>query len=300
MDDNHGVANERQEPPGAPLSVARIAGELLAGGVGAMIGVAPLVQVDRDSEWGLGYVLMLFWTYPIGALVSCAGVYFVGNVGRQAGSFRAALAGAALGGAIALTVTIGAVPGDYSIADEALFAIAFGAPTVGAVIGYNLTRRHTLRPAGAAEPPSAVGEKPPPGAARIAIQFLAGAAAAFVPLGLALVCPAILEFLSMLTTLHPFFLLVPTLYLSFTGPLLCAIAVYVVGRIGNQTGSLGAVFGGAVLAVLIRIPVAFVSPHLRILSPYDLPLLVSLGATLGFHLTRKPKSPSASARRPTP
>jgi len=54
-----------------------------------------------------------------------------------------------------------------------------------------------------------------------------------------------------------------------------AISVYIVGNMGNETGSFLATLGGSILLV-------------------PLPLLSPIGATIGFNLTRRYKSPPAS------
>lgn len=138
----------------SPLNLITVTCELLAGLIGAIIGVAPILsllyQEARYGELGEFAGLGLFalvWTYPFGGLITAVGVYLAGSAGNQTGSFWATLAGTAFGVAAVFAVAVGAVAGDCSIAGSAMFAIALTAPVLGATIGFNLTRRYRSPPA---------------------------------------------------------------------------------------------------------------------------------------------------------
>jgi len=85
-------------------------------------------------------------------------------------------------------------------------------------------------------------------------------------------------------------------------PLGSAIGVYCVGNIGNETGSCLATLGGSILAlgvlglgarvILAYTPSDGLSQDLAIYCLFASPLI---GATIGFNLTRRYKSPSAES-----
>jgi hypothetical protein len=145
--------NHSQKPPKPPLTLLTITCELLAGLIGAITGVAPILSLlYQEAQYGelgefagLG-LFALVWTYPFGALITAVGVYLAGSARNQTGSFWAALAGTALGAAAVFAVAVGAVAGDCSIVGGAMFAIALAAPVLGATIGFNLTRRYKSPP----------------------------------------------------------------------------------------------------------------------------------------------------------
>jgi hypothetical protein len=118
--------NQRQERPKPHLSLMTITCELLAGLIGAIVGVAPILSLlYQEAQYGelgefagLG-LFALVWTYPFGALITAVGVYLAGSAGNLTGSFWAALAGSLLG-----------------------LPIPFAGPVLGATIGFNLTRRY--------------------------------------------------------------------------------------------------------------------------------------------------------------
>ena len=145
--------NQRRKGLKPHLSLMTITCELLAGLIGAIIGVAPILsllyQEARHGELGEFAGLELFalvWTYPFGGFITAIGVYLAGSAGNQTGSFWAALAGTALGVAAVFAVAVGAIAGDCSIVGGAMFAIGLAAPVLGATIGFNLTRRYKSPP----------------------------------------------------------------------------------------------------------------------------------------------------------
>ena len=146
------MVNEKQKPQKPPLSPVRIVGESLAGAFGAIIGLAPLLSLLYQeakygpSEWGFGNLLALPLTYPFGSLISAVGVYLVGNTGDQIGSVGLTLGSCAVGAAVAFAIGVQNIAGEWHIDNRVLFAIFFAAPTLGAIVGYNLTRKYKQPP----------------------------------------------------------------------------------------------------------------------------------------------------------
>jgi len=116
----------------------RIGGEFAAGGAGGFIvgiiggGIGARLDNSNDCFWGSCLFPGFLIGYPIGA---AAGVYLIGNIGNETGSFWATLGGSILGWILALEVI------DTSSHDWGLILVA--AP-IGGIIGFNLTRRHDL------------------------------------------------------------------------------------------------------------------------------------------------------------
>jgi len=138
-----------------PLSNGRIAREILVGGVGALavtIISHPLLESFDDPRPGYEVkrpflALSTFLLVTAGStLGSACGVYIVGNIGNETGSFRATLGGSAIGaGAFFVWLATGH-PWSPSLDLRALIACIL-APPIGATIGFNLTRRYDSPPA---------------------------------------------------------------------------------------------------------------------------------------------------------
>lgn len=277
------MESKNQKPQKPPLSPARVAGEILAGvagglAAGAAAAIAAFLafvlweeyKYGETTEWGgLGFTLgvlppVFLITYSLGSAIS---VYLVGKRGNQTGSFWATLAGSFLGLPLA--------------------------PFTG-TIGFNLTRTYKPPPGEAKKPPPAEARKPPLNVTRIAVQFLAGTAAAFG------------VFLVLVRFVFPFLggdfatiIIIQILY--YMAPPLCsAICSYLFGKIGNQRGSFAATFIGSLLGGVVGIFTLWMcgqwlARHLGDWSAYiQAPVLVSVGAVVGFNLTRRYKSPLAS------
>jgi hypothetical protein len=121
-----------------PLSGGRLVGQIAVGGAlgivvggigGGMLGYALDPKQGCRDFCGLGG-FVLGGTIGM-VLLTPAGVYLAGSTGGQTGSYGAALAGAALGAATGIAL---------SIAAESPAPFLIG-PTIGAVIGFNSTRR---------------------------------------------------------------------------------------------------------------------------------------------------------------
>ena len=90
-------------------------------------------EILGSSGWAM---IVAFVTHPI---CTAAGVYIVGGIGNETGSFAAALAGAFLGEFIGL-----AIAESFSSVGSGvlpLSIILLGAP-VGSTIGFNMTRKY--------------------------------------------------------------------------------------------------------------------------------------------------------------
>ena len=159
MDELIHVENKEPAPQKPPLSVVRIAGEVLAGtavgvaaGWPAVLGfgicVAPLVR-DRDCFGGGGLVAAaaaFLFVFPAAyGLGSAVGVYLVGNIGQQTGSFLPTLGFGFLGGCVALFIMFRFVLWigiDLTGVEKIVLGafVLFTAPVL-ATLGFNRTRR---------------------------------------------------------------------------------------------------------------------------------------------------------------
>lgn len=143
------VAGYAQAGEKPPLNGARIAGEIVVGELGGMVGgcVGALVGIDfayrlvtgkKPEEFGgILYGIGGFYVgYPIGSVL---GVYLVGNIGDESGSFLAALGGGCIGGIIGVVALEWAIRTDFSW--YKVFPALLSAP-VAATIAFNLTRKY--------------------------------------------------------------------------------------------------------------------------------------------------------------
>ena len=132
-----------------PPSVGRIAGEIAVGEVGGWVGIIPVFWViqlfddpERDDVFKYPYLALptILLTMVAGpSLGSSCGVYLVGNIGNETGSFLRTLGVSAGVAAIGvLSIFGGAEPG--------FLLLALG-PPIGATIGFNRTRRYDSPPA---------------------------------------------------------------------------------------------------------------------------------------------------------
>ena len=142
-----GVAGEQRDGK-PPPSARRIEREILFGIVGAMVGMVPgfgmAYAFGVGEEEDLSAVrLVLGYTMATAAwsLCSAAGVYIVGTSGNETGSFLATMSGAAAGLGMAL------VDAEIDLMGFNNALLLFTAPTIGAIIGFNLTRRYDSPPA---------------------------------------------------------------------------------------------------------------------------------------------------------
>ena len=135
-----------------PLSGASIAGEVLAGGlggiaggcVGALVGselVYQLVTGKTPYEFsGLLYGLGGFYIgYPLGSVI---GVYLMGNIGDESGSFLATLGGSYIGELVGTAVLVWYFRRAKDSNMKWVIAPALLAAPVAATIAFNLTRKY--------------------------------------------------------------------------------------------------------------------------------------------------------------
>ena len=130
------------DPDIPPLSAGRLAGELLAG-VAVEAGVGVVGGLAGFGIAAAGHCSGEFC--EIGGLIAGAGagivlgaplgVYLVGQLGDQHGSFGAAFGGSGLGMLLGLTVAT-------ATHDPHTLPLLFALPVAGSMLGFNLTRRY--------------------------------------------------------------------------------------------------------------------------------------------------------------
>lgn len=129
-------ARDDREPP---LTPAGLIGQLVVGGLGSIAGgFGGLVVADKFCDGGGNpdacFGSALLGVFIGGSLGFAAGVYFGGSLGDQTGSFAATMLGATLGGSLAI---LGVASSDET---AGILVLLVAAP-VGALVGFNATRR---------------------------------------------------------------------------------------------------------------------------------------------------------------
>ncbi|MBW7989157.1 MAG: hypothetical protein FVQ84_03950 [Planctomycetes bacterium] len=137
------VENKKQNLQKPPLSLARIACEILAGAVAGFAVAFPLtyvtgiVLVGIDEKTGPVFIGLFFIVFPpLYVLGSTFGVYLVGRIGNETGSFLETLSGGFLGGPVAVLLCF------LGIEKIVLWALILLIPPIFATIGFNSTRRY--------------------------------------------------------------------------------------------------------------------------------------------------------------
>lgn len=141
------AAEAEPEPEGPPpLSGGRVLGEFLLGGVtgavgvvgGAYIGYGLETSGGCGGEWcGIGGMIVGgFVGYTLAAPI---GVYAVGSSGDQTGSFGWTYGGSLIGGGVGILLAASGSEGGA--------VLGLASPLIGAMIGFNATRRYKERPA---------------------------------------------------------------------------------------------------------------------------------------------------------
>jgi hypothetical protein len=170
MSESINTENKKQNRQKPPLSVGRIAGEILAGTATGLVVALPLAcvtgfllvyedllvdEVSGFAAFGFLATFAAIFAYvfpPLYGLGSTVGVYLLGTRGKQTGSFILTLAGGFLGGLLTLLmISIG-----INLSDELILIVfllfwsllVLLIPPILATIGFNRTRRYK-------EPPSA-------------------------------------------------------------------------------------------------------------------------------------------------
>lgn len=148
-----GAAGEQRDGK-PPLSVMRIAGESLLGEVGGLVGIFPTFFTyyslvgDEENASAAREVFADTMAFGVWSLCYATGVYMVGSMGNERGSFLATMSGAAagLGVNIASILIISAIDAEWESSEDGSVFLGFivvgSLPTIGAIIGFNMTRRY--------------------------------------------------------------------------------------------------------------------------------------------------------------
>lgn len=156
MSEPTGVENERQNRQKPPRNLGRIACEILTG-AGTAIALAYLslyvvgygARISGLGEGCMGGFAVLgimgMVAPPVYVLGCAIGVYFIGRIGNQTGSFPATLGGVFLGLPLMALLYFYIGAADYmmlEIEKVVLWPLTFLAPPITATLCFNLTRRY--------------------------------------------------------------------------------------------------------------------------------------------------------------
>ena len=156
MSESINVENKKQNRQKPPLSVGRIAREILAGTalglVALLLAYVTGTAFDDGGCFGVfGFLAMFVLVFPpLSGLGSAVGVHLLGSRGKQTGSFLATLVGGFLGGLVAVLLYFYASAAwnmMLGIEKIVLWALISLIPPILATVGFNLRRRYK-------EPPS--------------------------------------------------------------------------------------------------------------------------------------------------
>ena len=156
MSESITAEDKGQKPQKPPRSLVRIAGEILAGttvgfAVAYAVALVTAIPFVKESCFGPVEAMAVFvLVFPIAyALATASGVYFVGRIGNQTGSFLATAGGVFLGVPVTALLYLYIGAADYmmlGIEKIVLWPLVFLAPPIGATLGFNLTRRYKEPP----------------------------------------------------------------------------------------------------------------------------------------------------------
>jgi hypothetical protein len=146
------VENKKQNHQKPPLSVIRIAGEILAGAAAGLAVALPALFAisNADSFQGCFGGIFVLWIcflfFPILYVLACAvGVYLLGNRGKQTGSFLLTLGSGFIGGLVMIVVSF-ILPvgwrGEATVSAILLLSFVLLIPIIFATYGFNLRRRY--------------------------------------------------------------------------------------------------------------------------------------------------------------
>jgi hypothetical protein len=151
MDELINVEKEKQARQKPPLSVGRIAGEILAGTaagfVVAVLATYVLLAGSGGDCMGFGRLAFGLFVFPIVyGPGSGVGVYLVGKRGRQTGSFLWTL-GCGFAGVLVIMGMGGVIHSDWlywvpSMPYWAFVLLVLLIPPILATLGFNATRRY--------------------------------------------------------------------------------------------------------------------------------------------------------------
>jgi hypothetical protein len=159
MDESVATENEGQARQKPALSRLRIAGEILAGAVGGLVGLAPLFACVSVADFfqdyaGLGVLILLEPVFPLAYAFGLAvGVYLIGRRGKQTGSFLATFGCGFIGDIAALFLFLLLIPVSTSwttdvgkmVQNMVLWIgwiLLLLIPPIFPTLGFNLTRRY--------------------------------------------------------------------------------------------------------------------------------------------------------------
>ena len=140
------VENKKQNRQKPPLSVGRIVGEILAGWA---LGIASLLLVWIGS-WliipneplAFLFLILFFTGCPLLYGIGCAlGVYLIGSMGKQTGSFSVSLIGGFVLGFIVILPSLSLFHSRKMTVDLIPALLLFLLPPIAATICFNLNRR---------------------------------------------------------------------------------------------------------------------------------------------------------------
>jgi hypothetical protein len=159
MSESINVENKKQNHLKPPRSAIRIAGEILAGAVAGFAVAVPAAYVigaDVDKGCFAGFealAKMILVLPPVYGLGSAVGVYLLGNIGKQTGSFLLTLGCGLLGGLVmlAMLLVLSVLSGVLIVGVERILLWTLGVlilliPPIMATIGFNLRRRYKQPP----------------------------------------------------------------------------------------------------------------------------------------------------------
>jgi hypothetical protein len=162
MSESINVENKKQNTQKPPLSLARIACEILAGAVAGFAVAFPLTYVTgivlagkgKGEYAGVGFMAMFLLVFPpLYVLGSTFGVYLVGSRGNQTGSFLPALGCGFLGGFFmkVMLPQVGHLSGVLIVGVEKIVlwticVLVLLIPPIVTTFVFNLTRRYKEQP----------------------------------------------------------------------------------------------------------------------------------------------------------
>ena len=147
MSESVNIENENQNHHKLPLSIARITCEILAG---YALGSISLLLVFFTGFWITGsnelgdfvFLILFLASSPLLYGIGCAsGIYLIGSIGRQTGSFSISLVAGFVAGLVALFLTF-CVFRTLTVMQNLVPLLLFIIPPIPATICFNLTRRY--------------------------------------------------------------------------------------------------------------------------------------------------------------
>ncbi len=160
MDESKAAENKKQKRQKPPRNLGRIACEILAGAAtAAALAYLSLYVVGygaKSAGWGEGCMgglavlaIMIYVAPPVYVLGCAVGVYFVGRIGNQTGSFLATLGGVFLGVPVIVLFFLYLDMAEYKALETVkiiLWSLMLLTPSIGATLCFNLTRRYKKPP----------------------------------------------------------------------------------------------------------------------------------------------------------